>query len=267
MSDVSSLSGASNQLSSISKEISDLSRQIRDAEAAEKAEQAKDVFVFEKRTSDVVNDSLQFSRDIGVLIKDNSRLNAITNLQAGDVGDYFRFRVTKPGEIKLESISQLDFLTEDEAAAAEEGTEAEGEGAEDKPVNFRIQLLTRNGSLLADNDGTRDDLKEAFRALNEGTFEVAAGEYVVKVSRATHDRGDEEIQYAVQLTQGDYKNDFDTIDQPYQPGSLPVLPELPAATVELLDGLNQSLSFIGSLPPIGQSSSDKLFGALTDLII
>lgn len=364
MSDISSISGATNQLSSISKEVADLSKQIREAQEAKDAE--KDVFVFEKRSSDIVNDSLQFSRDIGVLVKDNSRLNVITNLQAEDQADYFKFRVVRGGEIQLNSISQLDFqaetpddaptgitvnggavykFAEDGTVAARLGAEDEDEGdtftytlvtdagkpvantnfeivddevrvkkgnrlktdsatvhslkvrvtdsggnthtesisirvesnqldveppddaADDKPVNFRIQVYTRNGSLIADNEGPRDDLKEAFAALDAGTYDAKAGEYVVKVSRASHDVGKDEIQYAVQITQGDYKNDFDTIDQPFQPGALPVLPGLSAGTTELLDGLNSALSFFGNLPPIGQTGSEKLLGAMTDVLI
>ncbi|MEM8914453.1 MAG: hypothetical protein AAGC83_01380 [Pseudomonadota bacterium] len=225
--------------------------------------------MFEKRTGDIVNDSLQFARDIGVLIKDNSRLNIITNFQKEESADYFRFRITKPGEVRLNSISQLDFQTEAEVTAAERaGNNAQQTSTEeDESVDFRIQLFTRNGRLLADNEGTREDLRDVFAELDAGTYQAKAGDYVVKVSRAQQDRGNEEIQYAVQLTQGGFKNDFDTIEAPYAPGSLPVLPDLPTSTVELLDGLTQGLAFIGNLPPIGQSATDKLTGALTDLFI
>lgn len=267
MSDISSTSSATNQLTNISQEISTLTNQIRDAQSESSAE--KDVYVFEKRTSDIVNDSLQFARDIGVLIKDNSRLNVITNFQKEESADFFKFRITKDGPLTLSTISQLDFQTEDEVAAAEAVEGAEGEEAveEDKPIFYRIQLLTRNGSLVADNEGDRDDYREAFKALEEGTFEAKKGDYVIKISRANEDPGVEEIQYAVQLTMGDYKNDFDTIDQPYEPGSLPILPELPNATTELLDGLNEGLAFFGNLPPLGQSGTEKLLGAMTDLFI
>lgn len=364
MSDISS-TGSSSLLSSISQQISDLSNDLRNAEQSSEQE-AKDVFVFQKNTSDVINDSVLLSRDIGVLIKNNSRLNVITSFQAEEQADHFSFRVTRSGELKLNSVSQLDFdidapenaptditlsggtvyrYAEDDTVVATLSAEDPDKGdsftyaivnekgdpvadsnfkivddqiqlkagntlstdqdsihklrvrakdtggntyVEDvhvrvsnsrnfttideaipkEPVNFRIQLFTQSRKLIADNEGDTDELRKAFAELTEGTFEADAGNYVVKVSRAEQDDGQEEIQYALSLSQGDYKNDFDTVEQPYAPDAQPAsFLEVSGATTELLDSLNEGLAFFGNLPPLGQSGTDKLLGAMTDLFV
>ena len=122
---------------------------------------------------------------------------------------------------------------------------------------------------MADNDPDAGDLKDAFDKLSSGTFELKKGDYILRLSR--QDGVDTQLKtsmsYALQLSQGTYTQDYDTVEQAkktdgstdaYGFGSLGV------NTTNLIDGLTSAYSFISSLPAIGSSPSDKLNGVLFD---
>jgi hypothetical protein len=95
------------------------------------------------------------------------------------------------------------------------------------------------------------------------------GDYILRVSR-THNTGtsrNTEYNYAVQLTQGVYSRDYDTVeraardtDDPYGIGNVS------EATTNLTSSLASSVSFIQSLPKIGTSATDKLMGLIINSV-
>lgn len=212
-----------------------------------------EVQAFEKEIQDVVVDTLQSARDIGILVENNSRLNVFTALTEGDTVDNFKFRVHRDGAAKL------GFLT-NRPDQAEEAAQ----GEEDAPPAIRVQVMTRNGRLLADSgadDGS--DLKANFMLLELGGLHLEAAEYVVRVERAEDVPARELVNYSFQLTMGAFNNDYDTIEQPPPAGTnvAEAFP-LPADIQGMADALVAGSSYIASLPPIGTPATDKLMGAL-----
>ena len=217
-----------------------------------------EVQAFEKEIQDVVVDTLQSARDIGILVENNSRLNVFTALTEGDTVDNFKFRVHRDGAAKL------GFLT-NRPDQAEEAAQ----GEEEAPPAIRVQVMTRNGRLLADSgadDGS--DLKANFMLLELGGLHLEAAEYVVRVERAEGVPAREMVNYSFQLTMGAFNNDYDTIEQqpPSNAGIADAFP-LPVDVQGMADSLVAGSSYIASLPPLGTSATDKLMGALLSDIV
>lgn len=207
------------------------------------------VVSYEKETHDVQVDNNMTARDIGFLRKNNSRLNLFSALTKGDKVDVFKFRVTNAGEVKLGTLIA---------------------DPEDKEM-IRIQVFSKtSGVLIADQDPKSGQAHENFKALQEGTFELSAGEYALRVSRmpGMDVRAENEVQYVIQLSQGLYRNDFDTIEKGVSKDQdafgRPLT--LGAETEGLMSFLGAASSFISSLPPIGTSATSKLTGAMYDAL-
>lgn len=203
---------------------------------------------FEKDTRDVKIESSATTRNIGVLQKNKTRLNVFSSLSAGDAVDGFQFRVT---DKTATTFSILNASQDDQ----------------DK-LHFQIYYKS-TGRILADSDPKSGDANQVFQALQDGTFEMEKGDYILRVSR-TDDTGtsrNKEYNYAVQLTQGVYSQDYDTVeraardtDDPYGIGNVS------EATTNLTASLASSVSFIQSLPKIGTSATDKLMGLIINSV-
>lgn len=204
---------------------------------------------FEKDTNDVKIDNNMTARDIGILRKNDSRLNLFSSLTAGDTVDVFKFKVTNTANTKLGTL-----------AADEQSKEL-----------LRIQIFSRStGALIADQDPEAGEANDNFKALQAGTFELKQGDYLVRVSRLPGKdvRSEKAVQYVIQMSQGVYRNDFDTIEKGVSDSQDPYgfALSLGAGHDALMSGLSAASSFISSLPAIGTSATDKLTGTLYDAL-
>lgn len=226
-----------------------INQQVQDLIDQTKINNSGAVQEFQKETNDVKIDNNMTARDIGILRKNNSRLNLFSSLSAGDAADVFKFKVSNTG------FTKLGLLIADPT---------------DKE-QFHIQIISKtSGILIADNDPKSGDAYAAYQKLEAGTFELKQGDYVARISRMpgqdTQLKND--IQYAVQLTQGTYKNDYDTIEKGYSDSqdAFGFSTTLANNADQLLAQLGAASSFISSLPPIGSSATSKLTGALYDAL-
>jgi hypothetical protein len=235
----SSAQDASQQLQNISDQINQIAQQVDSSKVQE----------FEKDTRDVQFDNNATARDAGRLTENKTRLNVISSLSANDPVDVFKFTVTTTADTKL-------------------GVLAAG-GADDQ---IRYQVFSKSsGKLIADSDQNAGDAYKAYQDLSAGKLEMKSGDYVLRVSRAdgVDPKNTQEFQYAVQLSQGIYTQDYDLVEKAYRAGTddpfgLPSTGN--AALSSLVDGLSTSYSFINSLPPIGSDATSKLTGALYDAL-
>lgn len=252
---------ATKELERIREQIEDLARRQADGEEIDfdnldkvdlsggtQVTPGRQVTEYRKEVNDVRNDTIATARDIGVLVKNNSRLNVITSLRDGDTVDHFRFRVHRAGEMRL-------------------GEMAVGADKEQEDSPIRVQLLDRMGRVVADS-GAREgsDAKDAYDALRNGALEVDAGDYYLRVTRAEGDGAREakgnKVDYGLQLTMGTYHNDFDTVERAAQQGQDDF--QLPIMAQGVIESLSAGIGLVASLPPIGQSASDKLMGHLVN---
>lgn len=207
----------------------------------------REVREFVKYSADQSNDTLFTARDIGQLVPNNSRLNLFTSLRPGDRVDHFSFNVFRSGEMRLGQFAQN---------ADEDGP--------DKGI--RVQLLDRMGRVLADSgapEGSRE--RVAFEALSEGEYRAEAGRHYLRVTREEGDsvaaaRGNS-VNYSLQLTMGTYHNDYDTIERGMVQSDQF---ELPIMAQGVIQSLTDGMGMIASLPPIGQSATQKLMGHFID---
>lgn len=207
------------------------------------------VVSYEKESSDVTVDNNMTARDIGFLRKNNSRLNLFSALEKGDKVDVFKFRVTNSGEAKMGTLIA---------------------DPTDKEL-IRIQLFSKStGVLIADQDPKSGQAFKNFEALQAGTFELRPDEYALRVSRMPGQdvRAENDVQYVIQLSQGLYRNDFDTIEKGVskEQDAFGRPLTLGAGTEGLLSLLGSASSFITNLPPIGTSATSKLTGAMYDAL-
>jgi acetolactate synthase small subunit len=226
-----------------------INQQVQDLIDQTKINNAGGVKEFQKETNDVKIDNNMTARDIGILRKNDSRLNLFSSLSAGDAVDVFKFKVSNT------SFTKLGLLIADPT---------------DKE-QFHIQIFSKtSGILIADNDPEAREAYAAYQKLEAGTFELKQGDYVARISRMPGQDAQlkNDIQYAVQLTQGTYKNDFDTIEKGYSDSqdAFGFSTSLANNADQLLAQLGAASNFISSLPAIGTSATDKLTGALYDAL-
>lgn len=233
---------AAEQLKQIQRDLNRLEQQ-----QAQKAS-GNNVQEFQKDTRDVKFESTATARNIGVLQKNKTRLNVFSSLTSGDSVDGFQFRVT---DKTATTFSVLNATEEDK----------------DK-LHFQIYYKS-TGRILADSDAKAGAAHTVYEAMLDGNFEIEKGDYILRVSRVdnTGAERNKEYNYAIQLSQGVYSQDYDTVerearstDDPYGVGNVS------DATTTLTSSLASSVSFIQSLPKIGTSATDKLMGLIIDSV-
>nr|WP_298683913.1 hypothetical protein [uncultured Dongia sp.] len=246
--DTAAAIAASNEaMKESTTDLSDISDQITAEVDQIKLQQTLTVAEFEKETNDVKIDNNMTARDIGVLRKNDSRLNLFSALSAGDSVDVFRFKVATTGNVKMGSLI---------ADPTDKGL-------------FRAQIFSKStGQVIADQDPNSGQAYTNFQKLEAGTLELAQGDYVMRLSRlgGQDPQSKNEVQYAVQLTQGVYKNDYDTIEQgtSADQDAYGFATSLGVGTDNLVSSLSSGYSFISNLPAIGTSATSKLNGVLYD---
>lgn len=157
----------------------------------------RDARSFRQSSSDVLGDSLQTARNIGDLTRGKTRLNVVSALTRDDNVDFFRFKVTKDGELGAAITTDKD---------------------------LRVQLLSRRGEIIADSEAVSGSTKaENFQLLGAQKLKVTPDDYYLKVTRATSVQRSERPNYAIQLSMSRYyESDYDTIETPaarYAPAS------------------------------------------------
>lgn len=177
--------------------------------------------------------TLSAATDIGILTRNSSRLNVISALSPSDTVDFYKFKVTHSSEVTL--------------------GQAGGEG-------LRIQVMTRLGAVVADSNEQAGNLRENFQKMQEGSFSLNRGDYVLRVTREKGTSAKESTNYALQLRMGTYSRDYDTVAR--EPTQADRYPQTSAASQKLQDMLNTGAANIRSLPAIGTSATSKLLGTV-----
>jgi hypothetical protein len=246
-------SGAGSANAAIQDSTSEALQQISDAIAAISAQASGNVQEFERTSQDVLYDNNATGRQIGQLRLNTTRLNVISALNSQDKVDVFTFNATG-GKTKLS-------LLVNDPNAADQSKDASG--------NLRIQIFAKGRGLVADSDSGAGAAYDSYKALKNGQFDLAAGGYTIRVSRAQGvDAGAKNTyNYAIQLSQGTkYTQDYTTTEQAYTPGTDDPF-GLPGggsnSPLQILsDSLADAYSTIASLPAIGTSGTSKLLGLI-----
>lgn len=175
--------------------------------------------------------------DIGILVKNSSRLNVISTLATKDTADFYKFKVTNSGEVTLGRVGD---------------------------ENLRVQVMTKLGSVVADSNEKAGKQRETYQKMLDGTYTMERGDYVIRISRessatqsSTATKGQ---NYAIQMRMGSYNRDFDTVAQASRASD--AIPQQSVGMQKLQDMLNSGASFIQSLPAIGTPATQKLLGTV-----
>ncbi|MCW2243965.1 hypothetical protein [Azospirillum canadense] len=177
-----------------------------------------------------------FATNIGTLVKDTSRLNVFSSLAANDPADFYKFSVTSKGEVSLGRVGDSD---------------------------VRIQLMDKQGKVIADSNKDSGAAYDAYKNLEKGSQTLDKGDYTLRISRDKGVAVKDDKNYGVQLRMGDYSKDYDTVakqpakgDNPF--GDTPKLQSLAA----ILTGSGSSSSSSGALGILNGGGSYSGRGSL-----
>lgn len=214
----------------------------------EQKRSGKTVQEFQKDTRDVKIDNNATARDIGRLQQNTTRLNVFSSLSKGDSVDVYRFKVVTTAKTTFGLLN---------AAQTDEG-------------KLRFQIFNKaTGRIVADSGEDSGEAKQNWEALRDGAFELKSGDYLLRVSRTTNvgPERDAEFSYALQLSQGLFRDDFDTIERAARPTDDPFGGSgVSQSTTSLTSSIASSVSFIQSLPKIGTRATDKLMGLIINSV-
>lgn len=247
------LSGSSNASQTIADQTSAALQEISEQIAALSASASGNVQEFEKTSQDVLYDNNATARQIGQLSLNSTRLNVISALNKADKVDTFSLNVATTGSTKF------SILVNDPSNP---------NPLQDSSGKVRVQIFAKGKGLVADSDAGAGQANENYQALKNGTFSMASGQYVIRVTRAdgvdTQAKGT--YNYAIQMTQGTrYTKDFTTTEQAYTEGTddpFGIANNTNSPANILTDSLADAFSRINSLPPIGTSGTSKLLGMI-----
>lgn len=237
-------SGTSSSNGSASNSLDALSQQVAAMDQA--AQQAKiNVKDFQKNSNDVQIDNRMTARNVGILRQNYSRLNVFSSLDKNDDADFFTFNVATSGPTKFGVLT---------------------DNAENPDVRF--QLIDKSGNTIADSSSDAGSANDVYKQLVNGTYNLQAGKYVLRVTRENDTQANRQnaYNYAVQLSQGLYKNDYDTVEKAVDKNADPFGLGANSSLDTLTSSLAGAVTTLQNLPPIGTSASDKLTGVLTSLI-
>ncbi|MGQ9371551.1 hypothetical protein [Azospirillum sp. A39] len=203
---------------------------VKRLQAQQESSQPENVQEFRKDVNKSSVNTRGFATDAGVLAKNMTRLNIISNLGADDPADFYKFRLANTGEITLGQIG-------------------------DPGVN--IQLMNKNGLVVADSSTEAGDKYDRFKSLMQGELSLDRGDYTIRVAREKGEAKSEAKNYALQLSMGTYTKDFDTVAKQPAKGESPL--QLSAGQQEMLSGLNAALENMKTIPT-GQTGTQKLMG-------
>jgi hypothetical protein len=251
-SDLSNALGGNNSASAIGDSTSAALQAISNQIAALGASQASsNAQEFDKTTTDVLYDNNATARAIGQLRLNTTRLNVISALTAKDSVDTFTFTASTSGATKLGTLVNDPTASDPNADAS---------------ASLRIQVFSKGQGLIADSDPGSGVNYTNYQALKAGTFDMARGQYTIRVTRAdgVDTPQKNSYNYAVQLNQGTtFTQDYTTTEQAFDPSSddpygLSNTGNDPGSI--LSDAMADAYSFVSSLPAIGTSGTSKLLG-------
>lgn len=158
-----------------------------------------------------------FATNIGTLVKDTSRLNVFSSLAANDPADFYKFTVTTKGEVALGRVGDAE---------------------------VRIQLMDRQGKIVADSNMDSGAAYDAYKNLEKGSQTLDKGDYTMRITREKTASPKDEKNYGVQLRMGDYSKDYDTIAKQPAKGDNPFgdTPKLQSLATILMGGGTSSSS-------------------------
>lgn len=229
------LSGTTKKLSEIEQQLADFAESTAKANKKAEAQSKIQVQTFEKEVRKSPYATNGAATDIGTLVKDSTRLNVYSAIKKDDKGDVFKFRVQNSGE------AQIGVLGD---------------------PGLRVQVMSRYGAVVADSKEGLGSTSTNYAKLQKGELKLTSGDYYVKV---TND-GNTPVKdskgttltsknYAIQLSMGVYRKDYDTVAQ--QPKAGDGMPQQSAASLELQNMLTAAQSF-----DTGLSGTAKLNNAL-----
>jgi hypothetical protein len=201
----------------------------------------------------VLYDNNATGRAIGQLRLNSTRLNVISAVGAQDKIDVFTFNATA-------GTTKLNLLVNDPSAADQ---------TKDASASLRVQIFAKGKGLVADSDSGAGDAFANYKALKNGQFDLAKGQYSIRVTRAAgvDTQAKNTYNYAIQLSQGTrYTQDYTTTEQAYTAGTDDPFglagggADSPLSI--LSDSLADAYSNINSLPAIGTSGTSKLLGMI-----
>ncbi|OYQ37389.1 hypothetical protein CHU95_01465 [Niveispirillum lacus] len=229
------ISGTTKKLSEIERQLAEFAASTAKANKKAEAQSKIQVQTFEKQVRKSPYSTNGAATDIGTLVKDSTRLNVYSNIKSDDKGDVFKFRVQTSGE------AQLGVLGD---------------------PGLRLQLVTRFGAVVADSKEGQGSTSDNYAKLQKGELKLGAGEYYVRVTNdgntPTRDSKGKAVtskNYALQLSMGVYRKDYDTVAQ--QPKAGDGMPQQSAAALELQNMLTAAQNF-----DTGLSGTAKLNNAL-----
>lgn len=125
-----------------------------------------------------------FATNIGTLVKDTSRLNVFSSLASNDPADFYKFTVTSKGEATIGTVGD---------------------------AGVRVQVMDRQGKVVADSNVNAGDTHDAYKKLQGGTLTLDKGDYTLRVARDKDVPVKDAKSYGVQLRMGGYSKDYDTV--------------------------------------------------------
>ncbi|QCO17090.1 hypothetical protein D3869_17585 (plasmid) [Azospirillum brasilense] len=224
------MAGVNQMVSDLNKSVSAAVERMnaqREAEAAA----AANVQEFRKDVRKSSVNTPGFATDMGVLAKNVTRLNVVGALGADDPVDFYKFRVTTKGEVTLGQVG-------------DEG--------------LRVQVMSKFGTVLADSDKSAGKNYDAFKSMMQGEYELDRGDYTLRLTREKGQSPKDTKNYAIQLSMGQYTQDYDTVAKAPKKGESPF--NLSTGQQAMLDGLSQAAASLNSIPT-GQTGTQKLLGS------
>lgn len=225
---------ADDGLAGVNQMVSDLNKSIKAAverTKAQSADSAENAQEFRKDVKKSPVNTVGFATDIGVLAKNTTRLNVVSNLAPGDPADFYKFRVTTKGEPTL------------------------GKVGDD---GVRVQVMTKLGVVVADSNKDAGDKLGNFEKMQKGELTLDRGDYTLRVTREKGEKASDAKNYALQISMGTYTQDFDTVAK--QPAKGDSAFPMSSAQQAMLSGMNDALSNMQSTT-FGQTGTQKLLGS------
>ena len=239
-SDITSLAGGLQ--SSIDSAMKRLQNELSQ-EQQKKAAASGKVEEFQQDVRKSTYNHAAFSTNIGVLIKDTSRLNVMSSLAANDPADFYKLKVTSDGDMTLGQVGD---------------------------AGVRFQLMDKTGKVLADSDEKAGDAYDAYKKLQNGTYAATKGDYTVRISRVAGEKPTEAKNYAFQFTQGAFSKDYDTIARQPEPGTGKAGGKSYLDILRANGGMSANLSLLSSnsaLSLLGGSGSGAQRGSLLNALL
>lgn len=212
--------------------------QDQQAQQAAQAAAAANVQDYQKTVKKSSSNNQFYATDIGILAKETTRLTVASNLAANDTVDFYKFKVTTKGDATMSMLGD--------------------NSSSDSSV--RVQLMSKTGMVLADNDKTSGDAYDNFTKLQQGNLNLDRGDYTLRVTRMKGTDTKAAQNYAVQLRMGGYTQDYDTIAKQPAAGDSPW--QLTTAQQGTIDALNAGVSSAASIS-YGQTGTQKLLGSFS----